>query len=129
VPIVTINLLDSWKAKDEKAISKTIHNAIVEVFQVPENDFNHRILRFNRDSWQLPPGKSERYLLVEMDLFPGRRSETKAKLYHEIVSRLHRFGTPENEIIIIIREPPLENWGIRGGKAANAIDLEYDLNV
>lgn len=129
MPIVKINLLDSWSREEEHSISQAVHDVLVEILGIPDVDYNHRILRFNRDTWQLPPGKSDQYVLIEMDLFPGRHPETKATLYKSLVSRLKTFGIPEMDIIIIINEPPLDNWGIRGGAPASQTELGYKLDV
>jgi len=119
MPIVKISLLDSWSREEQLSISRALHKVLVDVLGIPDSDFNHRILRFNRDTWQLPPGKSDRYVLVEMDLFPGRREETKAKLFRSIVSHLGESGIPDTDVVIIVNEPPLGNWGIRGGVQAS----------
>ena len=129
MPIVTINLLDSWSRKEEHAISESVHEVLVDILKIPNDDFNHRILRFDRGSWQLPLGKSSKYVLVEIDLFPGRQASTKARLYKELVSRLRFFSIPDDEIVIIIKEPPLDNWGIQGGVLARKSELGYNLNV
>ena len=129
MPIVKINLLDSWTREEEQSISQTIHVVLIETLGIPDADFNHRILRFNRDTWQLPPGKSDQYVLIEMDLFPGRHPETKAALYKSLVTRLKDFDIPEMDIIVIINEPPLDNWGIRGGNPASQTELGYILDV
>jgi phenylpyruvate tautomerase PptA (4-oxalocrotonate tautomerase family) len=129
MPIVTINLLDSWSRKEEYAISESVHDVLVDILKIPNDDFNHRILRYDRGSWQLPPGKSSKYVLIEINLFPGRQASTKARLYKELVSRLKLFAIPEDEIVIIIKEPPLDNWGIHGGVPASKSKLGYNLNV
>jgi hypothetical protein len=33
------------------------------------------------------------------------------------------------DITIVLLEPPLENWGIRGGKPANDAELGFNINV
>jgi len=129
VPIVKISLLDSWSRDDEALLSQTIHGVLVDVLRIPEDDYNHRILRFDRDTWHLPPGKSDQYLLIEIDLFPGRRKETKSKLFRSLVARFEELGVPSTDVIAIIREPSLDNWGIRGGIAAGQAKLGYELDV
>jgi phenylpyruvate tautomerase PptA (4-oxalocrotonate tautomerase family) len=38
-------------------------------------------------------------------------------------------GIPADHILILLRESPLENWGIRGGQAACDVDLGFQVNV
>ena len=68
-------------------------------------------------------------MLVELDLFPGRRMETKADLYRSLVSRLGQLGIHKTDILVIIQEIPLDNWGIRGGIPASQTQLGYKLDV
>jgi len=45
-------------------------------------------------------------------------------LYREIVGRLAAVGIPAGDILIVLREVPLENWGVRGGQPAWSLFLE-----
>ena len=54
---------------------------------------------------------------ISIDTFSGRPLEAKRVLYKEIVSNLAKLGIPENHVEILIREIPMENWGIWGGQA------------
>lgn len=38
-------------------------------------------------------------------------------------------GINGNDVTIIIHEPALENWGIRGGLPASEVDLGFNINV
>ena len=50
-------------------------------------------------------------------------------LYREIVESLGPLGIPPDHVSVLLREAPLENWGIRGGVAACDVDLGFDVNV
>jgi phenylpyruvate tautomerase PptA (4-oxalocrotonate tautomerase family) len=77
----------------------------------------------------VPPDKSENYIFVEILLFPGRSLEAKRKLYASIVRRFAELGISPNDVFIVLQEPPMENWGIRGGQPASDVDLGYDVMV
>ncbi len=34
-----------------------------------------------------------------------------------------------NDAVIVLHEPELDNWGVRGGLAGSEIDLGFNLNV
>jgi phenylpyruvate tautomerase PptA (4-oxalocrotonate tautomerase family) len=36
---------------------------------------------------------------------------------------------PAEDVSIVLHEPAMENWGIRGGKPADEVDLGYRLDV
>jgi phenylpyruvate tautomerase PptA (4-oxalocrotonate tautomerase family) len=38
-------------------------------------------------------------------------------------------GIQATDIFIVLHEPPLENWGIRGGVPASEVDLGFNLKV
>ena len=65
---------------------------------------------------------------MEYQLFPGRSLEAKRKLYQGIVQRFGALGIQPSDIMIVLHEPPLENWGVRG-LPASEVDLGLDLNV
>ena len=39
------------------------------------------------------------------------------------------FGIPKDHTMIILREIPTDNFGIRGGQAASDIDLGFKIDV
>ena len=77
----------------------------------------------------MPPGKTENYTFVEITLFPGRSLDAKRTLYRSIVRRFGEFGIAPSDIFIVLNEPPLDNWGIRGGVPASEVDLGFKLDV
>jgi phenylpyruvate tautomerase PptA (4-oxalocrotonate tautomerase family) len=63
-------------------------------------------------------------------MFKGRSFEAKKALYAAIVRNLEANpGIPGGDVSIVIHEPPLENWGIRGGKPASEVDLGFNIYV
>lgn len=129
MPIVRISILKGRRLEEKRAVSDAVHEALVSSFRIPEADSNQRIDEYDPQDYILPPGKTEKYILVEITVFPGRSQEAKRALYRAIVSKLGKLGVDPTDIIIILYEPPLENWGIRGGIPAGDVNLCFDLNV
>ena len=77
----------------------------------------------------MPPDKGENYTLVEITLFAGRSLQAKRAMYKAIVRRFEALGIAASDVIIVLNEVPLENWGIRGGKPASEVDLGFKVNV
>jgi phenylpyruvate tautomerase PptA (4-oxalocrotonate tautomerase family) len=72
----------------------------------------------------------ENFTLIEIIMFKGRLVEVKKKLYSEIVNHLKKSpGIDGNDILIVIHEPELENWGIKGGKLPNEVDLGFKIDL
>lgn len=53
----------------------------------------------------------------------------KRRLYQEIVRRLGALGIAPGGVFIVLHEPPLVNWGLRGGQPACELDLGFRLDV
>ncbi len=64
-----------------------------------------------------------------IDLFTGRSLDAKKALYQAIVRNLEPFGIPGDQIKVLLREIPAENWGIRGGVPASEVELGFEVNV
>ena len=67
------------------------------------------------EAFEIPPGKSERFTLVEVTMFAGRSLDAKRRLYRAVVRNLGRLGVPASDVLTVLHGVPLENWGIRGG--------------
>ncbi|HEV8642811.1 MAG TPA: tautomerase family protein [Methylomirabilota bacterium] len=62
-------------------------------------------------------------------MFRGRSLDAKRRLYQALVKNLGGLGVPPADSKIILLEPPMENWGIRGGQMATEVDLGYEVKV
>ena len=129
MPIVRISIIKGRTLKEKRAISGAVHEALVDSFKIPETDNNQRIDEYDPQDYILPAGRTEKYILVEITVFPGRSQDAKRTLYRAIASKLGKVNVDPMDIIIILYEPPLENWGIRGDIAASDVDLGFDLNI
>jgi phenylpyruvate tautomerase PptA (4-oxalocrotonate tautomerase family) len=38
-------------------------------------------------------------------------------------------GIPPEAVMIVLHEPPLDGWGIRGGQAATDVQLGFEVKV
>jgi hypothetical protein len=74
-------------------------------------------------------GKTENFVTIEMTVYPGRSLQAKKALYREIVSRLQKLEIQGDDILMVLNEPSLENWGIRGGHPASEVDIGFKINV
>ena len=108
---------------------EAIYQAQREALRVPEGDRQIRYVEHKPEHFAVPPDKTENYTLVEITLFPGRTLEAKRNLYKSIVRRLGALGIPASDVFIVLNEPPLDNWGLRGGLPASEVDLGFNLNV
>jgi len=104
MPSATIEVRRSYTPAEEEGIIDAVHAAMVEGLQIPAWDKTIRLVVHEAHRFPAPPGKSERYTLVDVDLIAGR------------------------SLKVLLRESPLENWGIRGVPASD-LDLGYKIDV
>ncbi len=129
MPLARIEVRKGRPAEEVAAIMEAVYQAQREALKVPEGDRQVRYIEHKPEHFAVPPGKTENYTFMEITLFPGRSLEAKRKLYQSIVRRFGELGIEPSDIFIVLNEPSLDNWGIRGGVPASEIDLGFKLDV
>lgn len=129
MPLVTVTMLKGKSKEFRKSILDVVHSSLVTAFKIPDHDRIQRIIEIDSANYEYPAGKSDKYITIEMTIFPGRSIEAKRTLYREIVAGLKALGIPGDDILIVLQESPLQNWGIRGGYSADQVDMGFKLDV
>jgi len=129
MPLVRIEVCKNWKPEQVQAIIEAVYLAQRQALKVPEGDRQIRFIEHRPEHFHVPPGKTENFTLVEINIFAGRSIEAKRALYQAIVKNLGSVGIAPSDIFIVLHEIALENWGIRGGVPASEVDLGFKVNV
>jgi phenylpyruvate tautomerase PptA (4-oxalocrotonate tautomerase family) len=129
MPNVTIEVLHQYSKVEEQGIMEAVHAAMVDALKIPEWDRTIRLVIHEPHRFAIPPGRSNRYTLIDIDLFTGRSLSAKKALYQAVVRNLGQFNIPADHIKVLLRESQAENWGIRGGIPASEVDLGFKVNV
>ena len=129
MPLVRIEVREGRSPSEKKALLEAVHFALVEALKIPEHDRMQRLHELPADCFEIPPDKSGMFTLVEVTMFPGRSLEAKRRLYGALVRDLGELGIEPKDVFVILHEPPMENWGIRGGVPASEVDLGFEVNV
>ena len=129
VPNATIEIRRQCSREDEEGMIDAIHAAMIEALKIPERDKTIRLVVHEPHRFPAPPGRDNRYTLVDIDLIAGRSLDAKKALYRAIVKNFEPFGIPADHIKVLLRESPAEDWGVRGGVPASEVDLGYEVNV
>jgi phenylpyruvate tautomerase PptA (4-oxalocrotonate tautomerase family) len=129
MPIVRVEIREGKSPEYMKAVLDGVHAALVEAFKIP--DWDRMQLLYELPSSRFEAGhKSDNVTIVTITAFAGRSREAKKKLYSSLANRLSFSpGIAGSDLTIVLVEPPLEDWGIRGGKPADEADIGYDINV
>lgn len=129
MPNVTIEVLRQYSRTEERQLIDAVHSALVEALQIPDWDRTIRLLVHEPHRFAIPPGRTDRYTLIDIDLFSGRSLDAKRALYQAIVRNLSSLQVPADHIKVLLRESHAENWGIRGGVPASEVDLGFRVDV
>ena len=125
MPQTRISVRRIWSTADKARLIDAVHDALVDTLSIPADDRVLVLDEYDADSFAIPPGRSERYTVIEITLFAGRTVAAKKALYQEIVRNLGALGIDPLDTRIVLREEPRENWGIRGGQPASEVTLAF----
>jgi len=130
MPIVRIDIATGYDSAYHRALLDGVHEALVHAFQIPESDRN-QILREHADThFERSGGKTRQCTFVEISAFAGRTRDAKRRLYARIVENLARSpGIAATDVLIVLQESPLENWGVSGGQMADEVNLGFRVDV
>jgi phenylpyruvate tautomerase PptA (4-oxalocrotonate tautomerase family) len=129
MPLVKISIRKGRTDKEKKAILDGIHMALVEAFEIPDSDRVQRIDEYNENEFEIPNDRTDKFTIIEITVLPGRSFEAKKKLYKLIFNQLKTLGYNANDAVVVLHEPEINNWGVRGGLPAGEIDLGFNLKV
>lgn len=129
MPEVRVEIREGRSASEKKALLEAMHSALVEALKIPEHDRIQRLYELPADHFEIPPDKTDMFTLVEITMFPGRSVEAKRRIYQAIVQNLGELNIAPNDVFIVLHQPAMENWEIRGGQPASDVDLGFEVNV
>lgn len=115
MPLVKIETMKGKNSEYKKLLFDTIHSALVKSLGIEDWDRFQRIIEYDKDNFEIPEGKTDDFMIIELTLFPGRSKIQKKAVIETISSDLNeKLGIASTDIFIVINEPPLENWGMAG---------------
>jgi phenylpyruvate tautomerase PptA (4-oxalocrotonate tautomerase family) len=129
--LARIELLEGRTPEEKRALVQAVRAALSEALKAPDEDPLVRLAEYPPEQFSLPyPGRhSDRYALIKVTMFAGRSMDAKRRLYNAMVQRLAALNVPANDVLIVLHEPPMENWGVDGGTPANEIDVGFKVDI
>jgi len=125
MPLVKIEILKGQSKDYKTTLLQSVHDGLVNALSIPDDDRNQRLYELDECFYERSPGKSAKFTLIELTLFPGRSTKMKKNAISEITRLLgERLQIEPPDVFIIINEQPLENWGMRGVQASE-MGLQY----
>ena len=123
MPLVRIEINRGQSREYKNTLLQAVHDALVTALHIPEDDRHQSLYELEPEDF-LNPGKTDKFTVIELTLFPNRSREMKRAAVAGITRLLgERLGIESADVFITINEPPLDNWGLRGQLAS---DLGFD---
>lgn len=117
MPLVRIDMVKGKSPEYKKTVLDVVHEGLIEAFGIEDWDRFQRIVEIPREDFEIPEGKTEDFLIIELTIFPGRTKEQKKAAISKITADLNnKLNIAPTDVFILINEPPLENWGMGGNQ-------------
>lgn len=129
MPKIRIDILEGKSDAYKRQLLDIVHDALVEAIKIPDWDRIQILHEHKPANFEIPPGKTDKYTSIEILMFPGRSPEAKRSICERITKKLKSaLGIDESDVMIILIEPPMENWGVLG-KPATELDIGFKVDV
>ncbi|PSL47886.1 tautomerase-like protein [Chitinophaga niastensis] len=126
MPFVQIYLADHLSKKNKKDISTAVHHSLVNIFNVPVDDYFQVIHAMPAEDIVSPDSyfnvpHTNNLLYIRITAKTGRTVEMKKQLYQSIAAKIAA-TTPvsEDDVIIVLVENELADWSFGRGIAQMA---------
>jgi len=117
MPLVKINMIKGKDTKYKKKVLDSVHNGLMSSLGIDDWDRFQRIIEIPREDFEIPPEKTDNFLIIELTIFPGRTKEQKKKAIENITKELvDNLEIAKTDVFIVIYDPPMENWGLGGSQ-------------
>lgn len=124
MPVVMLHLSDDLEPAALDALGDEARHALVDSLGLPP-EFGKVILYTTPTAQRsVHPSRDPGFVLAEVRLFSGRDAATKARLLAALDAAIRRHtGVSAENVFIQLIEAPKSDWGIRGGRPADKVEL------
>ncbi len=117
MPLVRISLDRKFSKKTKDIISTSVHQTLMQEFNVPHNDYFQIIEELNTSQIKYPESylgihHSSEIIFIQIIAALGRSIDQKRRLYKKIAERIERGTeiTKNNVFIVLLENAGAENW-------------------
>ena len=124
MPLTRISLVRGKSPEYLRALSDSLHRALVEAFEVPPDDrfqiiHQHEPGELVFDLHYLGGPRSDDFVLFQITAGWPRSTATKAAFYRRLVERLAEApGLRPEDVMVVISTTQLDDWSFAGGVAS-----------
>ena len=128
MPLARIEVRRPRPDTEVEAMIQAVYAAQREALKVPEDDRQIRYVELDPLRFTVPPDRTADFTLVEIAMFAGRSPEAKRDLHASIVRRFGELGIAPSDVLVVLHDVPLDDWGLRG-VPASSVDLGFRIDV
>jgi phenylpyruvate tautomerase PptA (4-oxalocrotonate tautomerase family) len=92
MPLIRVEIREGWSRAEKAQLLDAIHAAAVEALRIPDEDRTQILTEHPAEAFEIPPGRGDRFTLVDVTMFAGRSLDAKRRLYRAVVNNLGRLG-------------------------------------
>ncbi|WP_169088748.1 tautomerase family protein [Paenibacillus sp. PL91] len=124
MPFIRVSYLEQqFEAHQMERISQTIMNALVQHFDVPEDDLfqvfhAHKPWEFYYSPNYLEVERSDRLLYIQITLKSGRPTKQKTSFYETLAEQLSMaLPMRKEDVFVVLVDTEFEDWSFGNGVA------------
>ena len=126
MPNATIEVRRRYTRAEEAGIVDAVHAAMMEGLKIPEGTRPFDSSSTSRTAFHTIASDTPSSTST---CSPAVRSGPRRPCTRQSSGTWSRSAFPPNQVKILLRESPAENWGIRGGVPASEVDLGFEVAV
>ena len=77
MPLVRIEIVKGQTREYKTMLLQSVHDGLVSALSIPDDDRNQRLYEVDECFYERSPGKTNKFTLIELTIFPGRSTEMK----------------------------------------------------
>jgi len=111
MPQVIIHASSSIRPEDKAQLIRSIRESIPQLLNVPDHIGQVMLYEIPEENRSTHSTRDQRFIFVEVSMYPGRTPETKLRFLQNLVSLINRYtGVDPKDINCVIHEIPPENY-------------------
>jgi phenylpyruvate tautomerase PptA (4-oxalocrotonate tautomerase family) len=85
VPLIRIEIREGWSRAEKARLLDANHAAAVEALKIPDEDRTQILTEHPAEAFEFPPGKGDRFTLIQITMLAGRSLDAKRRLCRAVV--------------------------------------------
>ena len=117
MPLIRVDMIKGKSPEYKKTLFDCIHSGLIESIGIEDWDRFQRIVEIPKEDFEIPSGKTDAFMIIEITMFPERTKEQKKAVIETVTGNIVReLSIPATDVFITINEPANENWGMAGNQ-------------